>query len=46
MDSIKAALEDGSLRREEHKACVARLLTVIFQTPAFENAVSYGSQFV
>ena len=43
--SIRGALEDGTLDREDLKACVRRLLTVIFQTLAYEDAVSYGAQF-
>lgn len=45
MESIRNALADGSLNREDLKACVKRLLTVIFQTNAYEDAVSYGAQF-
>lgn len=43
--SIRNALADGTLDRKDLKACVKRLLTVIFQTLAFEDAVSYGAQF-
>ena len=43
--SIQNALADGTLDREDLKACVKRLLTVIFQTLAFEDCVSYGAQF-
>ena len=46
MDSIRNALADGLLRREDLKACVRRLLTVIFQTLAYEDAVSYGARFM
>ncbi|MGN0998186.1 MAG: glycoside hydrolase family 3 C-terminal domain-containing protein [Faecousia sp.] len=46
MDSIRNALADGLLRREDLKACVRRLLTVIFQTLAYEDAVSYGARFL
>lgn len=45
MESIRNALADGTLDREDLKACVRRMLTVIFQTNAYENAVSYGAQF-
>lgn len=45
MESIRNALADGTLSREDLKACVRRMLTVIFQTNAYEDAVSYGAQF-
>ncbi len=45
MESIRKALADGTLDREDLKACVRRMLTVIFQTNAYEDAVSYGAQF-
>ena len=45
IESIRTALADGSLNREDLKSCVRRLLTVICQTLAFEDAVSYGAQF-
>lgn len=45
MESIRNALADGTLDREDLKACVARLLTVIFQTLSYEDCVSYGAQF-
>jgi beta-glucosidase len=44
-DSIRNALADGTLSRDDLKACVRRMLTVIFQTNAYEDAVSYGAQF-
>lgn len=43
--NILRALEEGKLTREELKACVTRMLTVIFQTLAYEEAVPYGDQF-
>ncbi|MCQ2510918.1 MAG: fibronectin type III-like domain-contianing protein, partial [Lachnospiraceae bacterium] len=39
--SIRQALESGELTMEELKASVTRLLTVILQTNAFEDAVAY-----
>ena len=45
MESIRNALADGTLNREDLKACVRRLLTVVYQTLAFEDAVSYSAQF-
>lgn len=42
---IKAALADGRLDREALKACVRRLLKVIYQTLGYEECVSYGEQF-
>lgn len=44
-ESIRNALADGTLSREDLKSCVRRMLTVIFQTNAYEDAVSYGAQF-
>jgi beta-glucosidase len=44
-ESIRNALADGTLSRDDLKACVRRMLTVIFQTNAYEDAVSYGAQF-
>lgn len=44
-DSILNALHDGALGRNDLEDCVKRLLTVIFQTSAYEDAVSYGEQF-
>lgn len=43
--SIRTALEEGELKKEDLKACVRRLLSIIFQTNAYENPVSYGEQF-
>lgn len=43
--SIRNALADGSLNREDLKACVRRLLTVIYQTLAYEDTMPYGAQF-
>ena len=45
VENIRKALEEGTLSREELKTCVRRLLTVICQTLAFEDCVSYGGQF-
>lgn len=44
-DSISQALEKGELKKEELKECVCRLLTVIYQTNAFEECVPYSRQF-
>ena len=43
--SIQNALADGTLSKEDLKACVRRMLTVIYQTLAYEDAVPYGAQF-
>lgn len=43
--NIRQALEKGMLTRTDLKACVTRMLTVIFQTQAYEGAVPYGEQF-
>ncbi len=45
-DSILNALHSGELDRNDLEDCVKRLLTVIFQTSAYEDAVSYGEQFI
>ncbi len=45
IESIRNAIADGSLNREDLKSCVKRLLTVIFQTLAYEDCVSYDAQF-
>lgn len=45
VESIRDALADGTLDREDLKACVRRMLNVIFQTLAYEDCVSYGAQF-
>ena len=39
--SIREGLESGELTMEELKASVTRLLTVVLQTNAFEDAVAY-----
>lgn len=44
-DSILNALHGGALSRNDLEDCVKRLLTVIFQTSVYEDAVSYGEQF-
>lgn len=44
-ESILKALKDGSLAREDLKACVKRMLKVIFQTLGYEDSVAYGAQF-
>ena len=36
-EEIRAALADGQLDAEDLRRCVERMLTVIFQTNAFEN---------
>lgn len=43
-ESIRLALRKGELSREALKGCVKRLLTVIFQTLAFENVGCYGER--
>lgn len=45
ISDIKEALADGRLQREELKACVRRMLKVIFQTLGYEDCVSYMKQF-
>ena len=42
---IREALADGRLDREELKACVKRMLKVIFQTLGYEDSASYMKQF-
>ena len=42
---IREALADGRLDRKELKACVKRMLKVIFQTLGYEDSVSYMKQF-
>ena len=44
-ENIRQALEEGKLAREDLKACVTRMLTIIFQTLAYEDAIPYGEQF-
>lgn len=44
LDSIRAALADGSLSGDELKTCVARLLTIAYQSNCFEEAKSYSEQ--
>lgn len=44
-ENIRKALKDGTLAEEDLKACVERMLTVIFQTNAYENSVPYGTRF-
>ncbi len=43
--NIKAALQEGKLDRGELKACVRRLLKVVYQTLGYEECVSYGGQY-
>lgn len=45
IEDIKAALADGRLSKEELRACVERMLTVIFQTNAYQESVPYGARF-
>ena len=45
VEDIRKALAEGKLDREDLRACVVRLLTVIFQTNAYENSVPYRRQF-
>lgn len=42
---ILGAVADGDLTREELENGIVRLLTVIFQTNAYKNSVSYSKQF-
>lgn len=44
-ENIQKALKDGTLPEEDLKACVERMLTVIFQTNAYEDSVPYGAGF-
>lgn len=44
-ENIRQALSDGRLDREALVSCVTRLLTVIFQTLAYEEPAPYGEQF-
>ena len=45
VEDIRKTLADGTLPREEMKACVKRLLTIAFQSNCFEDAVSYLTWF-
>lgn len=45
VDSIQTALASGELTREDLKACVVRMLKVIYQTLGYEDSVAYGAQF-
>lgn len=40
-ENIRQALQDGKLSVEELRACVERMLTVIFQTNAYQDSVPY-----
>ena len=44
IEDIKAALADGRLGKEELRACVERMLTIIFQTNAYQDSVPYGAR--
>ena len=44
-ESIRRALENGELSLEELKRCVRRMLTVIYQTLAYEDCRCYGEHF-
>lgn len=44
-ENIRAALADGSLSREDLKACVKRMIKVIYQTLGYEDCAAYGAQF-
>lgn len=44
-ESIRTALQDGSLSAEKLKACVARMLKIVYQSSGYADAVSYGAQF-
>lgn len=44
-ENIRAALADGSLSREDLKACVKRMIRVIYQTLGYEDCAAYGAQF-
>lgn len=46
IESIKTALADGSLKKEELKACVKRMLKIIYQTLGYEDCAAYGKQFL
>lgn len=45
VEGIRKALESGELTREELRACVTRLLSVILQTLACGCEEGYGAQF-
>ncbi len=45
IENIRQALASGELAREDLKACVKRLLKVIYQTLGYEDCVPYGAQF-
>ncbi len=44
-ESIRSALREGALDRQELKDCVRRMLRVIFQTLGYEDCAPYGRQF-
>ena len=44
-ENILQALADGTLDRKYLKACVKRMLKVIYQTLGYEDSVGYGAQF-
>lgn len=44
-ENILQALQSGALTREELKACVKRMLNVIFQTVGYEDSRPYSEQF-
>ncbi len=45
IDDICEALASGKLLKEDLKACVKRLLKVIYQTLGYEDRPAYGTQF-
>nr|WP_296439473.1 glycoside hydrolase family 3 protein [uncultured Acetatifactor sp.] len=45
VEDIRAALADGRFGTEELRACVERMLTVIFQTNAYQDSMPYGARF-
>ena len=44
-ENIKEAVESGKLSQEDMRACVKRMIKVIYQTLGYEDSVSYGAQF-
>lgn len=43
--SIRQALTDGRLKREDLRSCAARLISIALQSNYYEEAVSYSRQF-
>ena len=40
-DNLNQELADGTLSMDDLKACISRLVNIVWQSNQFENAVSY-----